>query len=146
MSMHAGGYLNFILKGSWQIRPELIYSCEGQRYNPDEDERVLKLGYVEMPLMLRYIIGTKTQTWLETGPQAGVLVHAIDKGSAGDKANVKRSLSNTVFAWNAGFGIPVNRQLSIYARYSFGLTDITYYGMINAHNNVAQIGVALRLQ
>jgi hypothetical protein len=73
-------------------------------------------------------------------------VHAIDKGTAGDKANVKRSLSNTDFAWNFGLGIPVSRQLSVYGRYSFGLTDITMYGMINAHNNTGQIGVALRLQ
>jgi len=146
MSMHMGAYINFPLKGNLQLVPELIYSCEGQHYNPgEEDERTLKLGYVQMPITFRYIIGTKTQTWIETGPQIGVLVHAMDNGTT-DKADVKRSLSNTVFAWNAGMGIPVNRQLSIYGRYSFGLTDITLYGMINAHNNVAQIGFSLRLQ
>ena len=142
--IHAGGFVQYAISRQWRFQPELLYSLEGQQYIADEDIRNLVLGYVQLPLLIQYFPSQKI--YFEFGPQLAVLTHAMDKGSGGDKLNVKRSLRNSQFSFDAGLGFIASKRIGFYARYDFGLTDITLYGNSADYSRVAQLGMTLLLK
>ncbi len=143
-SFHAGVFVHYTLNKQWHFQPELIYSGQTQRYIPNELEKTLSIGYVELPLMIQYF--PMRQFYLECGPQVGVLTHAIDKGEGENKLNVKRSFRNFNFGLDIGLGFLVSKRLNVYGRYDLGLTDITPFDNSMVQNRVAQLGLALRFK
>jgi hypothetical protein len=143
VSLHAGLYALHAFNSHWSVQAELLYSGEGQRYYPPEESRTIAMGFFNIPVMFRYALGK--QFYLESGPQFGILAGATNKGE-GEKIKTTRSYANTGFSWNAGFGIQTKGKMGVYARYSFGLTDMTRYNEFTDHSQVIQAGVSMRFK
>lgn len=151
---HAGVFIHSVIDKKWHIQPELLYSNEGYKYTIietidagfqafRETERTVSINTVAIPVMFQYF-ATKSFI-IEAGPQLSIVTGAKDKG-ANEKLNVKRSLANTNFGLNAGMAYMIGKQVQIYARYCFGLTDLTRYDDDADHSRVAQAGLLFRLK
>lgn len=151
ISFHGGAFIHTALNAKWHLQPELVYSSEGQKYTTTEmideteqqTERTLTISYVTLPLMFQYF--ASKNFIIEAGPQLSIITGAKDK-DANDKLNVKRSLTNTNFGLNAGMGVMISKQVQVYARYCFGLTDVTRYDDDADHSRVVQAGILFRLK
>jgi len=120
--IHAGFSMQWTVNKKWTVQPELLYSSTGQQYSAEEAEvlvtKTLPVSYAGLPVMVQYHSGSKF--YLEAGPQLSFLLTAKDKGSAADKADVRRNLSNTQFGLNLGTGMQISSRTGFYVRYSFG--------------------------
>ena len=146
MGIHAGFFASFNMgkkNKEWQVQPELLYSSEGQRYEFNESQRTIALGYAQIPVMIRYFPSEKF--YLECGPQFGFLAHATSSGEDVGKLNVKRSFHNNQFAINAGVGVQISKRISFYGRYQFGLTDVTQ-GVVVDHSRVILAGLSFQFR
>src|SRR4030095_7943232 len=152
LSLHAGIAVQVPLNKSWWIQPEILYSGEGQHYTfttgegetAVEQKGVITLSYVALPVMLRYLPAEKF--YLEAGPQFSVLMAAHSKGMGTDDLNLKRSFPNTQFGFDLGTGIFFNSRIGLYARYQFGLTDVTPNDDATDRSQVGQVGVIVNLK
>jgi hypothetical protein len=144
VGIHAGLFLHHKINSRWCLQPEILYSSEGQRYFNDE-ERVLSLDYVQIPLMVQYYL--TRQFYLEAGPQLGLLASAKDYPvDNGIKLNVKDEFTSTQVGINVGIGVQANHTLGFYGRYNIGLTDISRYDNIIDQSRVGQLGMTIRLK
>lgn len=149
INFHAGLFVQACISDKWSFQPELLYSREGQDYRIEADETheaisgKIQLSYASLPLMLRYHF--KPGLFAEAGPQLGILVAAQSKGVGTDDMNVKRSFSNTQFAFNLGAGFAINDRIGIYGRYAFGISDIIPDTDQSNNTSVAQLGISFRL-
>ncbi len=143
LGIHAGFFASIKLDKQWRFQPEILYSAEGQHYSFEGKNRTLALGYAQLPLMIRYLPAEKF--YLEFGPQPGFLIQASSSGEDINKLNVKRSFSNNQFALNAGAGVQINKRMSFYGRYHFGLTDVTS-GDIVDHSRVILVGLSMQFK
>lgn len=78
----AGGYVSLPLSKRMDIRLELDYIQKGSRKNPvpekdDYNSYLMRLGYIEMPLLVQYHIGSKLIA--EAGPAMSFLLHSSEK-------------------------------------------------------------------
>lgn len=78
----AGAYVSLPLSNRMDIRLEMDYIQKGSRKNPvpetnDYDSYLMRLGYVEMPLLLQYHIGSKLMA--EAGPAISFLLHSSER-------------------------------------------------------------------
>jgi hypothetical protein len=109
--IYAGGYVSLALNNRMDLRLELGYIQKGSRKNEvpekeDYDSYLMRLGYVEMPLLFRFHLRSKLV--LEAGPAMSFLIHSREK-----KLNQVLEDSN-----------PFKKQnLSIIAGISYPLTD-----------------------
>lgn len=95
----AGGYVSLPLSKRADIRLELDYIQKGSRKNPkpeidDYDSYLMRLGYVEMPLLFQFDIGSKMVA--EAGPAMSFLLHSQVKtnyGEVSDNPFKKQNLS-----------------------------------------------------
>lgn len=144
LNAHAGVFGQWILNKNWMVRPELFWSAEKQRYIVTEVEGVstqsLVMHFASLPVIIRYAASSKI--FIDAGPQLSFLVSAKDITAGGVKADVKRSLRSTDFAFNAGAGYLLNKKLELYLRYSHGLTDLTLYDNNTDCNRLWQAGLA----
>ena len=80
--LFAGGYVSLPLNNRVGIRLELDYIQKGSRNNPKPDlndysSYLMRLGYVEMPLLVQYHVNNKLVA--EVGPAMSFLLHASEK-------------------------------------------------------------------
>jgi len=109
----AGGYVSLPLSNRVDIRLELDYIQKGSRKNPkpeldDYDSYLMQLGYVEMPLLFQFHIGSKLVA--ETGPAMSFLLHSreeIDQVEGTNNPFKKQNLSII-----AGISFPVTVKIS----------------------------------
>jgi len=121
----AGGYVSLPLSNRLDIRLELDYIQKGSRKNPvpdaaDYDSYLMRLGYVEMPLLLRFHIGSKLVA--EAGPAISFLLHSSEKFNQEDvyiHLFKKQNLSII-----AGISYPVTEKISAGIRTNNSLTSI----------------------
>jgi hypothetical protein len=78
----AGGYVSLPVSSRADLRLELGYIQKGSRKNPvpdngDYDSYLMRLGYIEMPFLFQYHIGSKLMT--EVGPAISYLLHSGEK-------------------------------------------------------------------
>lgn len=146
VSGNIGFYLNSKINRSWAIQPEVLFSGEGVRYYSTfyGGETTTALSYIQVPIMFQYSL--VNHFYLEFGPQIGVLVGAHEKDENNNKYNVIGDYNKLAVSFAAGVGMHVNRQLGFFARYNFGLTDITNGDNQSYYSNVGQLGATLRLQ
>jgi hypothetical protein len=138
-----GGNIGFFahaqLNRNWCIQPELLYSSEGSRFMTTNGERTLALNYIQVPVMFQYF--PVKQFYVEAGPQAGLLTNADVKSSNyGNKYSVSDGYKKGDVDLNVGAGIHATPNLGFFARYSFGLTNISTDPSQTFRNNVGQVG------
>ncbi len=143
VSGNIGLYLHAPLEEGWSIQPELLFSGQGARYSTINGERTLALDYIQIPVMFQY--SPVRKFYVELGPQIGFLTNAAVKDDSGDKVNVNSDYNKTDFGINIGAGINATRAIGFFARYDFGLTDVTRNDNQTYRNEVGQIGMYLRL-
>lgn len=78
----AGGWVNVLLSDHSAFQAGLTYIQKGSRHNPDPDkgdytQLLIRLGYVEMPLLYQYRL--KNGLYLEGGTSLGVLLHSFSE-------------------------------------------------------------------
>jgi hypothetical protein len=144
-AFHGGLLVKIPVMAGLCVQPELLYSGEGAKYNDDGDPGTLEMGYINVPVMVKY---SYMGAFLETGPQVGFLVSAKDDID-GRSEDIKADQKSVVFDWCAGLGYQSKMGLGIDARYNFGLmgliranssTDLYFYNH-QGKSDVLQIGL-----
>lgn len=151
ISGHGGIFILTRFNAKWHMQSELCYSSEGQKYTftevvgetQQETERIVAVNFVSLPVMFQYFAARNF--YMEAGPQLSFIISAKDKGPGNEKLNVKRSLTNTQFAFNAGMGLMTGNKTSFYVRYCMGLTDLTLFDDNADYSRVLQAGIFFRL-
>jgi opacity protein-like surface antigen len=139
---HFGGIAEIRASEKWFVQPELFYSLEGAKVSgsfQDEDMSLavtnnLKLGYIQMPVMLKHVIVDGFS--LEIGPQIGYLVTAKNRFNYTMKMNemefgesgtddVKEDFKKISLVLNAGAGYEFKNKIFMQARYFYGNANIS---------------------
>ena len=120
-----GSYVSLVLSDRLDLRLELEYIQKGSRKNPipdkgDYDSYLMRLGYIEMPLLLRFHVGRKLVA--EAGPAVSFLLHSSEKFNQEDvyyHPFAKQNLSII-----AGISYPVTSRISAGLRTNNSLFSI----------------------
>jgi hypothetical protein len=104
----AGGWVNLSMTEHSAFQVGLNYIQKGSRHNPDYDKGdnhflLIRLGYVEMPLLYQYIM--KNRFYLETGPSIGVLLHSFTDANDGSTTGILADNAFRLLDISANFGI-----------------------------------------
>lgn len=137
ISGHIGGFANFKFKKTWAIQPELLFSGQGAKQDVPGDDLKYALNYINIPVLLQYYF--LPEFYVEAGPQMGFLVSSRLKR---DGASVDADGFKTVDIGSAagvGYKFPIG--VGVYARYTFGFTDLVDGG-VDPRNSVFQLGAS----
>lgn len=138
LGFHLGGFLNLSAGKFFAIQPEVLFSTQGSKIDDVRSSyKELRANYLNIPVLAQ--LKTNGGLYLETGPQAGLLLTAkTDDQSAKD---LYKSLD---WSWVFGLGFRSNIGFGLDARYNLGLTKIgDKINAVepNAKNSVIQIGL-----
>ncbi|MES1215422.1 MAG: porin family protein [Bacteroidota bacterium] len=139
VGFHVGGFVSFQLGKSFAIQPEVLFSTQGAKYD-DASIKNFKANYLNIPVLAQ--IRMPGGLYLETGPQAGILLTAER-----DNQTVKELYNSLDWSWAFGLGLRSKMGLGFSARYNLGLTkvedNITGTGSFEANgkNSVIQLGL-----
>jgi len=136
---YVGGLVDIGVVGNFHIQPELLYGSA-------ED-----LSFFYLPVMAKYYVADKFH--LQAGPQLTFSSNIDDIKRAirdaeellGTNGNVDDVLDTFGIDISLGAGVDVTDNLTIQARYSFGLTDMysgPVGGVLDIKNDTFQIGLA----
>lgn len=147
-SFHVGVFANIPFGGALSFSPELVYSGEGSKDEEDGEKVTQKLGYLNVPLLLKY--NTSSGFFLQTGPQVGLLVGAKTKLEfEGEEVEVdtKDQFEKTAFSWTFGLGYKTTSGLGLDARYNLGLSNIIKESIEDGKlkSNVIQVNLTYTL-
>lgn len=117
IGFHVGVFGEFMLGDEFAIQPELLYSTQGTRLDDGVSKEDFKLGYINIPVMVKYYVADAFS--LELGPQIGFLVSAKSGG-----VDVKDLVEKTDFGLNFGAGYDFVENMTLGIRYNLGLTKI----------------------
>jgi len=160
---HFGGFAEIKISDKFAFQPELLYSMQGAKSEYSEsdtdysysEESKYKLGYLNIPLMVKYFATDKL--FIEAGPQVGFLLSAkqdysysetymgITDSASIDGIDVKDNFETIDFGLNFGFGYEFTENIFAGARYNVGLSNIAKdSGDSKVHNGVFQISVGYK--
>lgn len=141
IGFQVGGFAEFKLSEKFAFQPELLYSTQGIKESGSEivegylveADMTTKLGYINLPLMIKYYATPKFN--LEFGPQIGFLISAkVDAdytvyvdGMAvpgSESIDVKDQASSVDFGLNFGLGYDFTEKFSAGVRYNLGLSNV----------------------
>jgi len=140
-SFHIGGVAEIPLAQDFFFGPEILYSSQGTKSTDEEtfagvtikEEIVLKLDYIQIPLMAKYYVADNFS--LELGPQIGFLLSAkadfdytatgqgVDE-SESESEDIKEFISGFDYGLNIGLGYKLENGLFFQGRYNIGLANI----------------------
>ena len=136
---HAGLIGHIHLGPQFGLQPEVVYSSQGAKFDFANTESKLKLGYINVPIMLQYMFDNGFR--LQAGPQVGFLVNA-DTETNGNETDVKDNYNTVDFGIGAGVGyIHPPSGFGVDARYNLGLSNINKNDAIESKNRGFQVGV-----
>ena len=138
ISVNLGGLAHIHLSKEFAVQPELLFSGQGYKQTKSDVVYKTNLNYVQLPILLQYLIGTGFR--IETGPQFGALLSA--KYKAGDvSVDVKDHYKKIDAAWVFGAGYLTSSGFGIDARYNLGLSKINNDNDPKISNRVFAVGV-----
>jgi hypothetical protein len=145
---YVGGSANISIHKKFFLQPELLYSTEGHKsYGLQGNSKmVLRLNYINVPILLGYDIDRKTQ--IVFGPSFGYLASVYIVYDNNENFNISKNYSPK---FDAGLDIGLNyniiKKIGIEVRYNYGFKLLYYIdGAGIAHkeakgaNRVFQIG------
>lgn len=146
MGFHGGVFAVFMFSEKIGVQPELLYSTGGSEVDIAGDVYTEKLGYLTLPVLLRYNISDIFS--LHAGPQFGFLMSAEEEFD-GDTEDIKDDFKGSDIAASFGVEVDLPIKLGIGARYVLGLTDIVEeggsFGDTEIKNGTFQIYAKFRL-
>ncbi|CAM2906394.1 porin family protein [Flavobacterium frigoris] len=134
VGFNVGGFVEIKVSDKFAVQPELLFSTQGAKNEFTEPggykvDSKLTLGYINVPVMLKYYAAEKFS--LEAGPQIGFLVSAKSKADITDggttvtvKEDSKDQFKSIDFGMNFGAGYDFTENLSAGLRYNLGLSNI----------------------
>ena len=140
VGFHVGGFVSFQLGKSLAIQPEVIFSTQGAKYDDvNTTIKDFKANYLNIPVVAQ--LRMPGGLYLETGPQAGILLTAET-----DNETVKDLYKSLDWSWAFGLGLRSKMGLGFSARYNLGLTKVedkitTTTFQPNGKNSVIQLGL-----
>ena len=103
------------------------FEFEGPVVAPLNTRTRTKLGYIDIPVMLKVQVGSSSiNPYLTSGFSLGFLTSA-ESASGGEKTDIKDSIKSTNASWSIGGGVNLpaaGRTIFIEGRYQLGLTNI----------------------
>lgn len=136
-----GGFATFHKDSRWGIEPELLFSQKGATEESGGDKLTLKLNYIEIPVLARFDLPTKSQVhpFFLAGPTMSFEISCDAEASSGGQSasescddlnqQLDGGLSKKTFDLGATFGAGVvfpaskNMNLSVGLRYNLGFID-----------------------
>lgn len=147
-----GVFVNIPLGWHWYLQPEVLYAGQGGIYGNgryyfdpnDPNNTTVSMGYVQVPVMLQFHVNRVF--YLEFGPQVQFLTNA-KAITDGARTDVTSDFNRTDVDLNFGFGLNCGPVVSLFARYSLGLTDV--YNETNdpgssEYNRAVQVGIGFK--
>lgn len=127
----AGLSLQFPLSPMLDLEVDALYTSKGTKISDGGDSAELKLSYIDVPVLLRYNLGTaEAKPFLLAGGSVGIKASCSIGATSGsvsassDCIDVVQDDQKSVdLGLTFGGGVAFNR-FSIQARYTLGLTDI----------------------
>lgn len=140
MGIHAGGFISVPILDKLRLKPEIVYSMQGAQEDFGGDER--KYDYLNIPVMAKYMI-TKNFN-IQAGPQLGILLSAKEEAN-GEELDVKDGLASTDFGMGFGLGYETDDNISLEARYNYGMSNILGGGNggLSQTNQVIQLSLGI---
>ncbi len=122
LGFNAGALAHIHLAPQLGLQPEIYYSAQGAKYDVGSTEGKVKLGYINVPVMIQYMFDNGFR--LQAGPQVGFLINAKNEiGSV--ESDIKDNLKKVDFGITAGLSfVEPSSGVGIDARYNLGLSDI----------------------
>jgi len=136
---HFGLLGHIHLSKSFAIQPEIVFSMQGAKYNPNDVSTKINLGYLNVPVLLQYMFENGFR--LQAGPQVGFLLVAKSKDD-NNTTDLKDDLQPIDFALSLGasYVFPPTG-FGVDARYNLGLSNINKNGTVHSTNRGFQLGV-----
>jgi hypothetical protein len=128
---HIGAYLNFNINDHFGIRPEVLYSATGSKWNDVQ----VDFDYIAIPIMLR--VKPISLISLEAGPQFSFLTKAESSGIGDIMDQVKKN--DFGLAFGAGLNLPFG--FNVGARYVLGFSDVSDVSETSIKNRTFQLSV-----
>ncbi len=127
LGLNAGGYSVLKINKSFQVGFEINFVQKGARFIPDSanlnaNEYLLKLNYVEVPLLVKYIY---KKFKFETGFGIGFLLSSYEETNYVEITN--DPLKKNDFTFQLGISYPVFKLLEMNWRYSYSLIPVRQY-------------------
>lgn len=138
---YAGGvWLNFPISRKFSIEPQGLYSLVGGKYvyngSVNQD-----LGYISVPVFLKFDLSKSLA--LMAGPQVDFLMNGEEKESG---IGNKGAYNKNDIAATGGLELFPHGRVSIYARYSYGFTNVSKADFVpEMYNQNIQAGLKLKL-
>ena len=123
--LNAGGWISLPVGRRSEIQMELAYIQKGSRENPDQekgryDTYIMRLGYVEMPFLYRYVYNQRFN--FETGLGMNFLIHSKETFNGEELTDNPFKRQNLCFL--AGLSVNINDKLKINFRTDNSLFSI----------------------
>ena len=127
------------LAKQFAIQPEILYSAQGAKYTNAGTETKIKLGYINVPVMLQYMFDNGFR--IQAGPQVGFLINAKAETNDVD-TDIKDDLKTVDFALGAGVGyVHPPSGWGVDARYNLGLSNINENSSVKSTNRGFQLSI-----
>lgn len=135
LGMVGGVYFNYQFHKLFAVQPEVYYTMKGAKLKDDYNDMTLKLSYVEIPVVLQFIVPLKdspVKPIVFVGPSVGFNLTAKtehnDNGNIIDnKDNTKSTEISLVFG--GGVSLPIGKnEIGVDVRYNLGLSNISKAG------------------
>jgi hypothetical protein len=144
--IHAGVFARFSLMQGFAFQPELLFSAEGAKETEDDVKSKLKLGYLQVPLMLQF--GSASGFYGEVGPGFGFLMSAKAKYEFEDEEeeeDIKEDMEKMNITGNIGVGYATEGGFGVGVRYVHGFSNlIKDGGDIKMHTRTIQLSLFKR--
>lgn len=126
------------LSQQWAFQPELVYSDQGAKHIVEGVPSRLKLGYINVPLLVQYMFENGFR--LQAGPQVGFNINAKSEANK-ITTDQKRFYKSVDFGLGAGVGyVDVKSGFGVDIRYNLGLSDINKNNTFKSTNMGLQVG------
>jgi len=137
-SFAIGGFITYNFNEMFALQPEIYYSVKGAREETVAGDIDLKLGYIDIPILLKVKLPMEGKSWspnLYAGPYFAFLLSADLEG-----LDVKDDTKSTDLGLVVGAGIDFMlsegmRALNLDFRYSIGFTKLDDAGDAEVFNN-----------
>ncbi len=149
----AGIYLEISLPGPLAVEGDVLYSVKGAKMEvPSVATQTTTLSYLEIPVLAKFYLPLPViKPHIFAGPAIGFLMSAKEKdevlGSTTEK-DVKDATTSTDLGIVVGAGVKIATpiiDLSVEARYNYGLTSIDKVNSTKVYNRTVSILVGIGL-
>jgi hypothetical protein len=147
----AGVFANFGVSDNFSVQPEVLYSQKGASIDDyagiNGTTYKNTLGYLDVPIMLRYNVGQDGKGFfVEVGPQGSFVLHSRQflqtSGNKTTESTSTEDLNKVAIGYVGGLGYQITSGLQLGVRYTGDFSQVYKDNAgPNVHNSVFQFQV-----